>query len=290
MAELCSYVSPKFRHDDAILNIYRTLQLLLGTLMKPELMPLLEESKDSLPSLVKHICEQEQSISPSILEDCVKLIMKAELDVPLERLRFHEFIAVLCIEHVKRNRLEGDISFEAFIQNTALCQFLPQNLRIEAWIRSVLIPNQAPKDTSIVAKFLKQGSLHCRNVHSKHLLAFFISKKDKSTPVLNPAYTYIDTNSDPSISTEDLIFQQCLQCNELKWEALIREWSVFPYSLDFLLSLLLVYSQPLKLLATISHLALFNLFENATASRYGAVLQKIERHVSDKAVNALVSL
>lgn len=65
---------------------------------------------------------------------------------------------------------------------------------------------------------------------------------------------------DPSVSFEELLLQQSIQGKEFKWHQLASDWRVFPYSLDFLLSLVSVYFQPLKLLSMMSNLSIYNTF------------------------------
>lgn len=147
------------------------------------------------------------------------------------------------------------MTFQEFVQSAPLCQFLTQEHRIESWIRSVLCDDDLD-DKPLVEEF-KHG-FQGRNIHSQHLLAYMRVPKDPTSGIKEASYTFMER--DPSVSFEELLLQQSIQGKEFKWHQLATDWRVFPYSLDFLLSLISVYFQPLKLLAMMSNLSIYNTF------------------------------
>jgi hypothetical protein len=88
-----------------------------------------------------------------------------------------------------------------------------------------------------------------------------------------PSYSFIEIDS--SINEQELLLQQCSQKNELNWSALVFRWLEFPFSLDYLMKLVRVYHQPLKLLATISNGSLFRILETLKKHRFPEEVEKI---------------
>jgi hypothetical protein len=167
-----------------------------------------------------------------------------------------------------------------------MCQFLAQKERIEAWIQSVLCQHNTLR-SSITGYFTDRKKGEGRNIHSLHLLSFMRNPhKDAKEiqEIKEPSYSYM--KRDISVSEEQLLLQQCMQGNELDWASLSKKWNIFPYSLEFLMNLLRVYPQPLKLLMMISHTSLYNIFETATMDRFGDVLLKLEGLLKDEVFNA----
>jgi hypothetical protein len=68
----------------------------------------------------------------------------------------------------------------------------------------------------------------------------------------------------------------------LNWHHLATSWQVFPYSLDFLVQLLTVYHNPLKLLSLMSQISIFNMFENATREKYPRLIGQLVELLSFK--------
>jgi hypothetical protein len=71
-----------------------------------------------------------------------------------------------------------------------------------------------------------------------------------------------------------------MQGQELEWIRLQEKFRHFPFGLDFFMTLLDAYWQPLKLLSLVEPLALFHLLENATRARFGPVLDKLIAQLS----------
>lgn len=182
------------------------------------------------------------------------------------------------------NLLASEIPFDMFVRETPLCQFLPQQERIEAWIRSVLLPSleredqssrwwTLVKDKSITENFALQNR-GC-NVHSTHLLAYMRSQTEALPVVEEPSYVFVQRDS--SVDDEELLLQQCIQCNELDWQGLNTTWAQrFPYSFEYLANLLVVYHQPLKLLSLLSLPEIYSVFENVVSSPSEAIMDASE--------------
>jgi hypothetical protein len=79
----------------------------------------------------------------------------------------------------------------------------------------------------------------------------------------------------------------------LDWTHTQDKFRHFPFGLDFFMTLLDAYWQPLKLLSLVAPLPLFHLLESATRSCFGSVLDKLIAQLSredNSSCNTLVKL
>jgi len=153
---------------------------------------------------------------------------------------------------------------------------MSQELRIESWIRTVLLNKQESeeKDDNLIVR--QYGPAGRRvNTHSLHLLLFIDERAESRAEI--PSYSY--TESDPSMRRDQFILSQCMQQKELNWLELHYEWQFFPYNLDFLMMLLSVYYQPMKLLSCISPQSLFKLLQS-TGEGFSNIMKCLQKEVS----------
>lgn len=202
----------------------------------------------------------------------------------------HVQIAKLCLAkvHINKTKLEKDISFFLFVTNSVTCQWLPQVQRVVAWVHTLT----SFEDRGLSAeKFSSQCQLLGTNIHSLHLVAFFgeeyqdaSNRNDQLEESAGMLPSFLAVPSDTSVSKQELVLQQCVQGSELNWENI--ELGIF--TLDFLLSLVKTYYQPLKLLATIPSASLFHLLEGATKETYADAISIIERHLRPFSQNSVL--
>jgi hypothetical protein len=116
-----------------------------------------------------------------------------------------ECLCKLCVDYVYQNTLEDDVPFATFVKAVSVCQFVPQDVRIEMWIRHVILKDAGELlDEWVVRHFPTPGS----NLHSIHILTYFAAAKDSAN---TPSYAYMV--QDGSISEQELLLQQCMQVN-----------------------------------------------------------------------------
>ena len=278
------------------LLIYRAIRLIAGSkLSHAKAISLVTKSVASsarekmLISEISSIME-DGGISRGVLNDVLRIVfayscdyieiesgtnLAARLERDLQQKTLHEFLAVLCVQKCFRSvwQIQKEIPFDQFVTCTSVCQWLSQRHRIEAWVRTLLLPDTAEPEHIVSTRF-PPGD----NTHSLLLLSYTVSADDKRHIAVQPSFEAVERHS--TVRQSDLFLQQCMQGNELNWTELCAEWRVFPFSLDFLFELLRVYHQPLKLLSCIGLSNLHSLFENATSSRHGDVISRIATQVS----------
>ncbi len=272
-------------YDGKVLSIFRPLRLLLGSLCTTSFLDIIStciDLQDTQPSneLLKSIVDHEPSISLQVLQDCFKIILhQRTLTGWTEFEALHQFLAALCVYYTGQfsDRFELDVPFMTFVSHSTVCQFLPQQERIVAWIHMAMLKSKSDKEIVLPLMRMMKESFSSVHIHSLHLLAHLQTKHSTSPSVISHAYSFI--GQDPSIDQQQLILQQCIQGNELDWNTLVKDWQIFPHSLEFLMKILMVYPQPLKVLSTISLLSLHHMFENTTVGRFGPVLKRIARSV-----------
>lgn len=217
--------------------------------------------------------QNEDNLQNFIIKCCINLVQK---NIDEEENIFDDD------ENV--NDEEQEISFYDFVVLSITCQWLPQNLRVEAWIRTILLKNINKEFLQsrdlIISKFYKNHQFN--NEHSPHLIPFMIIDEEKE---LNPCFSYLEI--DYSSNYQDLILQQCIQDCELNWDDLEHKWNTFPFSLEFLMNLIWIYHQPLKLLFLISKLNIFRILENVKKEKFPKVIEKLENFLNDKNKNCL---
>jgi hypothetical protein len=290
-------------HSRTVSIMFRLMRLLFGSLMKLKYIEYIEQEK--LERLYELLQEQAPAvnISPIVLDEVISLAWKlsssplqavslAELQSPEDFPSFYEYIVRLCYLFLVTRNERGsdcslDISFQRFSLGVPLTQFLSQQDRIEAWLRTVILPQLGLEiKLSITDKFKKRMGWF--NVHSHHLMAFMRSAKDARQQVEAPSYSFIPRDS--SLNLEELLLQQSIQKNELDWNAVITDWKIFPHSLNYLMDLLLVYPFQLKILFSMSPITLYHTLENATKERYDLVLPKLEALLTDPQLVKFVCL
>jgi hypothetical protein len=271
---------------------FRIMRLLFGSLMKLKYIEYIEQDNP----LRLHQLLQEQSqgvdVSPNVIEDVIGFVWDLVREDPQDFKRIeecatlHEFVVTCCYRFVLKTDGSSDVTFEKFVQTVPLCQFLTQQHRVEAWLRTVLLPSIGVfTDDSITGMFRKKSGWI--NIHSHHLLKFMRSIKDPHPPVDAPCYGYVPKDS--SLNLEELLLQQSIQKNELDWNMLCTDWHTFPHSLNFLMNLLLVNPAKLKILFSMSPIALYQTLENATRERYELVLSNLEMLLIDDQLSNFVS-
>jgi hypothetical protein len=284
------------KYKKQALLIYRSLRLLAGQkLTHARTLSLITRSVVSpareklLISEITNVMETSQ-ISVAVLQDILRIIftlalqyieiesnsdLLGQLEADLKHKSLHEFLAVLCVQKCFRSAwcIEKEIPFDTFVSNSAMCQFLSQRHRVEAWIRTILLPDSVEPEHIVSSRF-PPGD----NSHSLSVLQFCVAGDEKRIVSDRPCFEAVERHS--TVRQSDLYLQQCMQSNELNWPELSQEWRVFPFSLDFLFELLRVYHQPLKLLSCIGLSNLHNLFENVSASQYEDVIERIKNQVS----------
>eukprot|EP00658_Telonema_sp_P-2_P012120 TRINITY_DN14618_c0_g3_i1.p1 TRINITY_DN14618_c0_g3~~TRINITY_DN14618_c0_g3_i1.p1 ORF type:complete len:1576 (+),score=425.62 TRINITY_DN14618_c0_g3_i1:70-4797(+) len=288
------------------LLVYRSLRLLAGQkLTHARALSLITRACVSpareklLISEIANVMETS-SMSLSVLQDVLRTIfvlaatyieiessadLASKLEADLKQKNLHDFLAVLCVQKCFRSSwcIEKEIPFDTFVGNTPMCQWLSQRHRVEAWIRTILIPDSVEPEHIVTSRF-SPGD----NTHSLSALQFCVAGDDKRMIAANPSFEAVERHS--TVRQSDLYLQQCMQSNELNWPELAIEWRVFPFSLDFLFELLRVYHQPLKLLSCIGLSNLHNLFENVSASMYADVIERIKDQVSFASNAQMLSL
>jgi hypothetical protein len=161
-------------------------------------------------------------------------------------------------------------------------------LRIEYWIRTVLLDEESNKDNQLLVYHPKADTVRGRNLHSLHLLQFLFPKYDPKIARELPSFVYLET--DNSIDEQEMILQQCIQGNELNWGSLAYKWNSFSFSLDYLMKLVRVYHQPLKLLSVISPSSLFRLLENLKKERFYHETATLKSQIKNELAMTLVIL
>jgi len=193
----------------------------------------------------------------------------------------HEAITLLCLDRVlSHSALENDVTFEQFVCNQPLCEWLSQRHRIEAYVRSVLMDPENPPlhlfpEWQVKDPFVTHFPLGF-NVHSLNLYTYFRMETDRRPPIDIPSYQ--GTVKDVIVSNEEMLLQTCIQQQELNWAEVSSQWRTFPYGVDFLMTLLSFYHQPLKLLANCGRKNLFFMMENISGVTHRDVLLRL-RHV-----------
>lgn len=290
-------------------GLFRVFRLLLGPLMKLSSVSVILGS-DPCNSLYQHLlpdCEQA-NIVPKLLRLVIwsvfELVMessvsdmndnslananessylsqsKEQADETGSNASLALYIVRLCVDYTHAHQHTGmneDIGFYDFCLNSFLCQWLPQSMRVEAWIRTVLLSSKSPNlDKLITCTYAAIGH---GNTHTLHLLAFLGERANNKIALVDqsPAYSYLEF--DNSINDQDLILQQCTQNNELNWNDLSYKWFNFPFSMNFLMSLLHAYHQPMKLLLLLSPLEIFRILENISVQSYATEIECMQEIV-----------
>lgn len=273
-----------FSHEQMLL--FRVFRLLFGPVVKLDLMrhlspPNNNSISECLLNEFSHFNFENQQIS-QLISVIVGLVLagriqsaeelpssNSELLQYLGTLQFslvsHLVLVDVCWEHVFSDKTV-DVPFYDFTKSSHMCQWLPQDLRIIAWVRTFM-------PYKVHATSISNTSSTHSNVHTLHLVAFFIDQTEKKLAKDVPAYTFVE--ADYSINEQELLLQQCIQGNDLNWGDLHYKWSIFPYSLDYLMKLILIYPQPLKLLACMSTASLFRILENLKRERFSAQVARL---------------
>lgn len=267
---------------------FRVLRLIFGSIMKFEFI----FSMEKLESLLFSECQLlDLQVEANSLQKTINTLINlvnfysSNQNKVVEELE--EIICELCFKFIEKNEMKNDIPFERFVQQYQLCQWLPQFLRIEAWIRTVLL---SPKDVLnsskelLVKKFLdgKKGT----SCHSNNLL-IFLSEGNERASLEDESPSYLHQDLDYSLNYRDLVLQQCVQGRELNWGDLSQRWKNFPFSLDFLMNLIRVYPQPLKILTLISTTNLFRILENTKKERFEIQIKILKESLTTEVIKLL---
>eukprot|EP00667_Euglena_gracilis_P000022 EG_transcript_22 len=280
---------------------YRVLRLVFGSLVTMALIPhivsglqsnrLYDEVEKSLGVGETHTLTVSGVAEPTVLRDMIGVLQAhCRHGAVAEPRSLHEGITVLCLNHVLENaELEQDVTFEQFVCGMPLCEWLSQRLRVEAYTRSVLMADDTPP-ADVFGDWEWKDSLVARyppgfNVHSLSLFAYFRLESDWRAPIEAPSYQ--GTVKDVIVSHEEMLLQTCIQRQELNWADVASQWRTFPYGVDFLMTLLSVYHQPLKLLANCGRKNLFHMMENISPVTHSAVLQRLRFLLSDRNAQSL---
>ena len=178
--------------------------------------------------------------------------------------------------------LADDISFMQFVQDVPACNFLSQHQRICLWLDSVIgVGNPLEKIVPGGTFPPPIPPLLVGNIHSEHFLLAF------GVPEYGTAPSYRPQPKDDLISEREGLLFQCSQGDELDWNQISRN-PQFPFSLDTLMSLLLVSPYVLKILTAINAKYLYELFRRSDNKRFGPSLRRVLHALNDPLVQKLV--
>jgi hypothetical protein len=200
-----------------------------------------------------------------MLSECINAITSVtsstSIDAPSDARLPPLFWTILraCRDLVKR----GDplVSFFDYVTMNPLCQFLPQHLAIESWLRTVL--RVGVGEPFVVSTSHTMTRNHFLDEHSVHLMAFFAHDAKIGSDMV-----YRFTEADTSMSLTDMTLFQASTFEELNWNQLWTEWSSFPFSAHVFMQLLSVYHAPLKLVWVMEPSSLFSLLEFVTSASH----------------------
>lgn len=81
---------------------YRVVRLLLGSLIRADVVPLLKSilSNSTPVAFVDYICEQEPTISPFVIFECMETLASHFAKIPSGDSSLHQYIVHLCLDFV----------------------------------------------------------------------------------------------------------------------------------------------------------------------------------------------
>jgi hypothetical protein len=278
---------PDFRvpkRDEAEMAQLRILNLIFGPVIKFKMV----SSSKIFTEPIETMNKSKTGFHPRVLQSVLKFIFQPktaskedseqEQEEEEEENPLGAFIVNACRQYIEREHdYSNDISFYYFSQHCKVMQWLSQDLRIEHWLRMVL---RVSEDDPTLAVRSHCGKNQGLNVHSPHLIQFMEEKRDSESlkNADDPSYSFVE--KDRSIVPRELLLQQSIQCNELNWGDLSRV--IFPFSLEFLMSLLSTYHQPVKLLSILPKNVIFDFFVTVKKNRFPLVVSRLKKEVSSK--------
>ncbi len=150
--------------DHPAFIVYRTLRMLLGPLLLFAALAVIKESlflssPASLPqvkpslamaNLLKDITLREPAISYNVLEKCWQATVHAVTHYNSSYKwetspSLLDALCVMCSDYVRHHSIEYDVPFGMFLSGVSASQFVSQDVRVEMWIRCVLLEHQVTK-------------------------------------------------------------------------------------------------------------------------------------------------